>query len=152
MDTVTYPATEVQDMLRSRFVPVRLEIRENAALASRYNAVWTPAFLCLDADDRVHARTFGYLPPVELMAHLALWEGKFALDRGDYVRAERCVDEVATRWPHASSAPEALYWKGVAFYKKGDHHGLAASWSKLRQAYPDSGWQIRSSFLFKEKG
>lgn len=149
MDTVTYLDPQVSEFLRTRFICVRISIERDPKLADRYNAIWTPALLCLDADDRVHARTFGFLPPEEFLAHLALWEGRFALDRGDYVRAERCFDEVATRWPHASSAPEALYWKGVAFYKRGDRQSLASTWQELTDRYPESAWQVRTSFLFE---
>ena len=148
MGTVTYPDPEVAQMLKTRFVVVRLDVGENEELASRYNAMWTPALLCMDADDRVHARTYGFLPPEEFAAHLALWEGRYALARGDHVRAERCFDEVATRWPHASSAPEALYWKGVALYKAVDVKGLRTTWENLARRYPETTWQVRTSFLF----
>jgi TolA-binding protein len=64
----------------------------------------------------------------------------------NWADAERRYASVLERYPDSQSAPEALYWKGVAHYKAtNDHTVLGELPEQFRQRYPDSIWALKTA-------
>ncbi|MBI6546813.1 MAG: tetratricopeptide repeat protein [Cyanobacteria bacterium NC_groundwater_1444_Ag_S-0.65um_54_12] len=149
MDTVTYPSSDVIRVLNDRFVPLKLKVEENATLAEEFHVIWTPAFLCLDANRRVWVRTYGYLPPEEFIPFLWLTEGRYRLGGKQYAEATKIFEDLVLQWSKSHAAAEALYWEGVAYYRLGRTGSLMQSWQRLKEEYPQSIWHLKSSFIFQ---
>ena len=150
MDTVTYPDSRVADFIQKLVVPVRIVIRENRDLANEYLVSWTPNVAIADDRGRVHYRIEGYLPPVEFLARLSLGVGKFDLDFAKLSEAAKRFEEVSQRHAKTEAGAEALYWLGVARFKK-DHNGaeLKSSWDQLAREYQNSEWTVRTKIPHK---
>lgn len=82
----------------------------------RFSAQWTPTILILDPDGVERHRIEGFLPADDFLAQLMLGLGHAAFKREDWKEAERRFREVLERFPDGETAPEALYWAGVARY------------------------------------
>src|SRR5262245_4045745 len=150
MDTVTYPDPRVADFIEKHFAPVRIVVRENRELANNHLVSWTPNVAIADDRGRVHYRIEGYLPPVEFLARLSLGAGKFDLNFAKLAEAAVRFEEVARRHAKTEAGAEALYWLGVARFKK-SHNGaeLKSSWDQLARDYPDSEWAVKTTFPHK---
>ena len=144
MDTVTYPNHHVAHFTEEHFVPARVRTKDHPDLMKEYFVTWTPNVVVMDDAGKVHYRIEGFLPPDEFVAHLAIGLGKYLLDREEFERAAERFDEVAQRHQGANAAAEALYWLGVAYYKKShDPAQLRSSWQLLAMKYPQSDWTTR---------
>ena len=150
MDTVTYPDPRVADFIDKHFAPVRIVVRENRELANDHLVSWTPNVAIADDRGRVHYRIEGYLPPVEFLARLSLGAGKFDLNFAKLAEAAVRFEEVARRHAKTESGAEALFWLGVARFKK-SHNGaeLKSSWDQLARDYPDSEWAMKTKIPHK---
>ena len=95
----------------------------------------------LDSAGKERARIEGYLPNADFRAALENALGRVALFKKDYVEAERWFDDVLARFSKTDAAPEAVYWRGVAQYRRtNDHHTLSRVADELNRSYPDSVW------------
>jgi TolA-binding protein len=95
-------------------------------------------------------RIEGFLPAEEFLAQLALGLGKSAFARQQFGEAERWFGEVVERFPDTEAAPEALYWAGVALYKKtNDPSALAHTAEAFTRQYRDSIWAKKASVWLK---
>jgi len=145
MDTVTYPDPRVAEFIEKHAVPVRVVIRENRELAEEYRVSWTPNVVIADENGRVHYRIEGYLPPVEFLGRLSLGIGKFDLNRGRFDEATGRFEEVSRRHAKSEAGAEALYWLGVARFKKTHNAAdLKSSWEQLAREYSNSEWTVRT--------
>ena len=64
----------------------------------------------------------------------------------NWAEAERRYQEVLDRYPESKAAPEALYWKGVSYYKRTNDHTVLGQMPDLfRQKYPDSVWALKTA-------
>jgi tetratricopeptide (TPR) repeat protein len=145
---VTYPNNEVAAFIREHFIPVQFPIADRPDMAERFNAHWTPTIIILDGDGKEHHRSVGYLPPNDYLAMAALALGKMNFNRQRYDEAARWFDTVVQRYGDTASAPEALYWFGVARYKgHEDTNALIAAWQALNERYPTSEWNKKVSFI-----
>jgi hypothetical protein len=136
------------------FLPVRIHVREQPdawkRLGERYGVQWTPAILVVDPLGVERHRIEGFLPADELLAHLTLGLGKSAFAHQQFGEAERWFRELVERYPRTDAAPEALYWAGVALYKKtNDATALAHTAEALMRQYPDSVWTKKASVWLK---
>jgi tetratricopeptide (TPR) repeat protein len=136
------------------FLPVRVHVREQPEawkrLGERYGVQWTPTILVVDPSGAERHRIEGFLPVDELLAQLTLGLGKSAFARQQFGEAERWFREAVERYPDADAAPEALYWAGVALYKKtNDATALAHTAEALTRQYPDSVWAKKASVWLK---
>lgn len=153
MDTVTYPDLRVVNEINAHFVPAHFNTADPAPekvkqLAREFRLVWTPTFVFLDPHRIEVRRTVGYLPPDEFVPELEMARGAAAIVHGEYAQAFDLFRSVVTQWPRAAVVPEALYWAGVAAYRRdGRADGLRQQWNELRQRYPDSTWWTRASFI-----
>lgn len=104
MGAVTYPDPLVIEFLNERFVPVRLHLVDEAATVKTLAVGWTPGLVVLDPDGRQHRRMFGFHPPADFVAELALGWLMEAIDRGHGPQAReraKVALEVHARRPRA---------------------------------------------------
>jgi hypothetical protein len=150
MDAVTYPDIDVRDLIRTRFVPLKLDLSnpEQAVKARALVPLWTPTIVVTDGRGREVHREVGYLPPWDFlpMLGLARAKGLFATARG--VEAVQTLDEAIGRDPRGDLMPQLLYWRGAIGYSVShDHSDLAEHWGRLQREFPDTTWSTRTSFF-----
>lgn len=134
--------------MKGNLVCVKLNIAENAEDAARMNVTWTPTLLIVDANERVHYRLEGaFLPPDEFLPEIEVALAKAYFNAGKYDEAIRRFESVNREHPMSMAAPEALYWRGVAFYRKGNKDEFLNSWTKLYRHYTDSPRAASVAFL-----
>lgn len=127
-------------------MPLEAHIKEHPVYFHRFDAVWTPTVLVLDADGVERLRIEGYLPKEEFRAHLEMGLARVAFKRKQWAEAERRYTEVVERYPDAKVAPEAVYWRGVNRYKQtNDHTVLGEVTDQLKEKYGDSVWALKAS-------
>jgi len=135
---------------------VRLNVAEREAetrqLIRTARPLWTPTLLFLDPLGIEVRRAVGYLPPEELVAELEMALGLVDLLQGRNADAHRRLAAVASGAPGAHSAPEALFWAGIAAYRReGKNRAvLAREWSELKRRYPESRWWARADVFGDE--
>jgi hypothetical protein len=145
-----YPDERVARFIQDNFIPARIHVKDQAEdyrrFAQRYNAQWTPTLLVIDSQGTERHRIEGFLPADDLLAQLTLGLGHSAFVQERWDEAERRFREVVDRFPKTESAPEALYWAGVARYKgKGDVAALADTGREFTRRYQDSSWAKKAS-------
>jgi len=150
LDAEVYPDGRVARLIEDNFVPVRVHVREQAEdfqrLGDRFNAHWTPTVLFLEPDGTERHRIEGFLPTEDFLAQLTLGVGRAAFARQEWDKAERFFREVLDRYPQATAAPEALYWSGVARYKRtNDPSALRETANSFATRYEDTEWAKRAS-------
>jgi TolA-binding protein len=102
--------------------------------------------LILDANGVERHRLEGYLPPDEFLAELKMGVARVAFMNKDWAEAERRYTEVVDRYPNSKAAPQALYWKGVSYYKAtNDHTVLGEMPGLFQEKYPDSVWALKTA-------
>ncbi|HEX7899639.1 MAG TPA: tetratricopeptide repeat protein [Planctomycetota bacterium] len=149
---MTYPRAESERALNEDFVTFRPRIDAHEALARRFLVGWTPGLVFLDGTEAVHYRAFGFHPPAEFDHLLRVARGTIAFQQGDFARALEAFSRAADDPRHSALRPEAIYWQGVSRYKTGDKDGLAKTWSRLLDLYPDSLWAQRASVIRPRAG
>lgn len=140
-----YPDERVVKFISENFVPVRVDVRKNPAPMERFGAFWTPIVVILDPSGTERYRFEGYLPVNDFLAHLTLGLGHVAFAAGNFEEAERRFNEVVDKYPESEQAAEALYWRGVARYKKGDASALAETAAEFTRRYETSSWAKKAS-------
>jgi hypothetical protein len=145
-----YSDARVIRFLSEHFVPVRVHVREQkeefARLGDRYGAHWTPTILVIDPSSQERHRIEGFLPSKDFLGQLGLGHGHAAFVRGEFAEAARQFREVVDKHAEAETAPEAMYWHGVAQYKAdGDARSLGDAYRELDRKYPGSSWAKKAS-------
>ena len=140
----------VRKFIEQNFTPVALHVRNQAPdyqrWSKRYGVEWTPTILFLDLAGEEHYRTEGFLPADDFMAQLALGLGRIALAGGQHEEAIRRFAAILKRHPDSDSAPEALYWMGVARFKStNDPTTLKATEAEFQRRYQQSAWAKKAS-------
>ncbi len=144
MDAVTYPNQKVIDFIKEKLIP--LQLKSNAEpYVSNYRIKWTPSLLIIDADGAEHFRITGFLPPVEFIPALELGIGKAHFNKDQFKEAIEYLDGVVTEYPYSGSAPEAVFFRGVAGYKSTHQPGhLKDAYNMLQVHYHYSEWARRA--------
>lgn len=102
--------------------------------------------MVLDPNGKERYRLEGYLPRDEFRAQLELALGRVAFMHKRWEDAERWYGDVADRRSNTAAAPEAIYWRGVAYYQRTkDHSVLHKVAEELKEKYPGTTWQLRSA-------
>jgi hypothetical protein len=135
----------VSSFISSRFIPVKIHIKEQGETFQRFNVQWTPVLAVMDRDGKEQHRWEGYLPPEDFLGQLRLGLAKSTFASGQWSEAASQFDEIAREHPRADFAPLAVYYAGVARYKGGDQGALAATAQALEQRYPASSWATKAS-------
>lgn len=126
-------------------MPIEAHIKEHPAYFHRFEAVWTPTVLILNANGTERMRIEGYLPKEEFRPQLELGLARILFMNKDWPEAERKYAEVLQRYPDSKAAPEALYWEGVSRYKAtNDHTILGGLPGQFKEKYPDSIWALKT--------
>ena len=73
------------------------------------------------------------LKPATLLAR-----GRDYFDAGDYVLAERTLQQMIKSYPEDKIRPEAQYWIGRSLFARGDFHAAATVFLDTHNAYPDA--------------
>ncbi len=145
-----WPLERVERLVESKFVPVRVHVRDQAEefqrLGERYGAQWTPTTLVLSPDGTERHRVEGFLPADDLVAQFELGLGHVAFGQGDWKDASHHFESVASAHPDDEAGAEATYWDGVARYKgSNDPSDLAETAKRLTARHPGSAWTKKSS-------
>ncbi|MBW2064871.1 MAG: tetratricopeptide repeat protein [Deltaproteobacteria bacterium] len=144
MDAVTYPEIAVVDFINENLIPLRIAF-DAQPLATDFNVKWTPTLVTLDTSGKEHHRTVGFLGPEDLIASLLLGIGKIYYDGDNFDEARARLDKVASEYSKTSSAPEAIFFKGVCGYKGSkDPKKLKEAYEKLQSEFPESEWTKRA--------
>ena len=145
-----YADPRVADFINERFRSVRIHVREDAEawkkVSLELGVQWTPTILILSPEGKEQHRIEGFLPAEDFLAQLSIGLAKAAFSRGDFSDAERRYREVLEQYPNTESAPEAMYWAGVARYKgTNDPSALQETARSFRQRYKDTAWAKKAS-------
>lgn len=125
---------------------VEAHIKEHPAYFHRFDALWTPTVLVLDASGVERLRIEGYLPKTEFRAELEMGLARVAFMHKQWADAERRYAEIVERYPDSKVAPEAVYWQGVSHYKRtNDHTVLSEMANTFAEKYQDSVWALKAS-------
>jgi hypothetical protein len=145
MDAVTYPNKAVIEFINSNMIAVRVR-HDQRPLAEDFKVKWTPALITLDVDGTERHRTVGFLPPEELIPSLMSGIGKTHLERGEFAKAIPQFEMLVSQYPKSGSAPEAVFFLGVArFQSTQDPKFLKKAYETLAAQYPQSEWTTRAS-------
>jgi hypothetical protein len=127
-------------------VPAQANIKERPIYFHRFDVLWTPTVLILDAEKKERKRIEGYLPKIELRPRLELGLARIAFMHKQWSDAEQAYARLAQRYPKTSVAPQAIYWSGVSCYKAtGEHSALGRIAGELKEKYPGSVWTLKAS-------
>ena len=145
-----YTNDRVKELIASRFVPVRVHIRQNQAdwqrLSAQYGVLWTPTILIVDPAGEERHRIEGFLPAHDFLSQLELGVAHAAFNRGDHAAAEQLFRDAARKYADTEAAPEALYWAGVARYRAtNDPATLKETAAEVTGRYPESSWAKKAS-------
>ena len=125
------------------FVAVKIHIKEQPQTFKRFGAQWTPTILIMAPDGEEAHRIEGFLPVEDFLAQLELGLGKALMREEKFREAESHLRAVAAQHAESESAPQALYWAGVAAYKgtgSKDPGKLKETYQNLLKLFPSSEW------------
>ncbi len=145
LDAVTYPDPEVASAVRSRFVPLKLNLfRSPRDVIRPLDVIWTPTILFTDRRGTVHYRSVNFLPPSLFLTLLDIGEANVDLRWSRTDHAINLLRGAYQRDPEGALAPEVLYHLGIATYlKTRSNTDLYGVWGVLRERFPKSIWTAR---------
>ena len=140
---MTYPDPAVREAVASRFVALRLHLKEPHVRT--LNILWMPTVLVLDRRGVEHARNVNSVPPAEFLDFLDLGEAHARMKEGQYETAERLLAAALARRDRGPLTDELLYFHAIAAYFTGHHDHAARDriWRDLAERFPDSIWTKR---------
>ncbi|HVE78610.1 MAG TPA: thioredoxin fold domain-containing protein [Gemmatimonadaceae bacterium] len=148
----TYPDPRVRRLLAESFVCIKYDTKAPNEWFRRLNGsfahLWHPGIVVLDARLSEARRFVGFLPPEEFMAQLQVGAGLVHLYHGRPEQALERFELVTTTLPRTAVVPEAMYWAGVAQYRRGGGlDALRLVWERLAAEHPESDWANRADCL-----
>jgi len=146
---VTYPQPPVIQVILSHGIPVQFDNSksENNRFLHDIHHIWTPDIRILNHDGFELYHFDGFLPPPEFMARTLCGYAMAYLRLKRFDQAEAIYADVLTRFSTTYAAPEALYYLGVARYRRDpDSDELLTQWANLRSRYPSSEYRVKQSF------
>ncbi len=155
MNAGPYSDVKVQKFLEESFVPMKSQCfwDKQTDMMRQFNVKWTPTLVILDKRGMEHHRMIGYVPVDDLLAHIGLGRAKVFFDTDHFTNAIEAFRMVIERHPFSGPAPEAVFFLGVAEYKK-SHDGLSLRriYDRLKEKYPESEWARRAEPYSKITG
>src|SRR5208283_2004561 len=138
---------KVQRFLQDNFIMVKTQcfFDKPVELMEQFNIKWTPTLLIHDKAGKEHHRMVGYVAVNDLFAHLEFGKAKVFFDTDHFSNAIETLNLIIENYPQAAITPEAIFYLGVARYKK--HHdpsGLRKAYDALKSKYPESEWSRRA--------
>src|SRR5262245_6138550 len=126
----------IAKILSDRFVPAKIDSHQQHSVAARFQLLWTPTLVALDAHGLVLRTVIGFVPPTELAAELTLMDALWAVRGGHHDRARARLQAVRDDHAGAAGTPEAHYWEGLAAYRQTrDKDKLWKVWREVVAAY-----------------
>jgi hypothetical protein len=92
-------------LINENFVSLAADIKKHPAYFHRFDVLWTPTVLILDANGIERERSEGYLPNNEFRARLEMGLARIVFMYKLWGEAERCYDQVAERYSNTTAAP-----------------------------------------------
>ena len=143
MDAVTYPNQKVTTYLNEQIIPLRIN-HEEMPYAEQFKVKWTPRIFVLDTGGEAHNDVLGFLPPQELIPFLELSRSKQLFHTDKLDEAQNLLDQLVKEDPSSSSAPEAVFLRGVCRFKKEHQVSHLKEVNRiLNFDYPNSEWAQR---------
>jgi thioredoxin-related protein len=147
MNAGPYSDEKVQKFINEEYVPLKSQCfwKERTELMKQFDIAWTPTFLIQDSEGRVHRKLVGYIPVDDFLAQLKFGKGMVFFEKERHEEAIKWFSKVIDEHPDTGVAPEAIFFRGVAEYKK-THvaSALRHVYDKLTEKYPRSEWTRRS--------
>ena len=147
MNTGPYSDEKVQKFIMGNFIPLKSQCfwDKPTELMQKFEIKWTPTLIVHDPEGKEHHRMVGYLPADNLIAQLILAKGNIYFDTDRLPEAIAQFQTVINQYPDAGAAPEAVYWLGVARFKRThDPKFLREIYDRLAKRYPQSEWARRA--------
>ena len=124
---------------------LEIHIKENPAGFHRFDVLWTPSVLIMDAQGKERVRNEGYLPKAEFRAWLDMGLARLAFVAKKWAEAEARFDGIVKCNPESAVAAYSVYWRGASRYKQShDHKALSAVAEEFRHKYQESIWAKKS--------
>jgi thioredoxin-related protein len=148
LENTTYPNEEVISYLNEQFIPVQLNQSQNIDFFKENQVFWTPTVTVCGAQGTERYRWNGYLPAEEFLPKTKFAFAWIAMLNQDFAKAAITLKEIASSHKHSLTAPEALYWLGVANWKVSkDFVDLSNAWTTLVENYPNTEAALKASCL-----
>lgn len=148
MNTGPYSTESVQAFITAEFIPLKSQCfwKERTDLMKEFDIAWTPTFLFHDTAGKVHRKLVGYLPTDDFLAQMVFAKGMIYFEKARNEEAAKWFQRVVSEHPSAGVAPEAVFFLGVAGYKK-THEAiyLRRTHDTLMKLYPASQWTRRAN-------
>jgi thioredoxin-related protein len=147
MNAGPYSDEKVRKFIEEEYVPLKSECfwKERTELMKRFNIAWTPTFLFQDSGGKVHGKLVGYMPEDDFLAQLKFGKGIVFFEKERHEEAAKWFSKVIEEHPNAGTTPEAIFFLGVAEYKKTHEAGaLRRVYDALAEKYPQSEWARRA--------
>ncbi|MBF0557266.1 MAG: thioredoxin fold domain-containing protein [Nitrospirae bacterium] len=147
MNTGPYSDEKIQMYLQENFIAVKTQcfFDKPVELMEQFNIKWTPTLIIHDKTGREHHRMVGYVPINDLFAHLEFGRAKVFFDTEHFSNAVEIFNKIIEIYPQAPVTPEAIFYLGVAEYKRyHDPAGLRRAYDTLKAKYSGSEWSRRA--------
>lgn len=148
LENTTYPNEEVISYLNEQFIPVQLNQSQNLVFFKENSVFWTPTVTVCDWQGTERHRWIGYLPPDEFLPKAKFARAWLAMLSQNWNEASSVFSEIVSVHKHSLSAPDALYWLGIAKWKMSrNFDDLSQAWTDLMEKYPRSEAALKASCL-----
>jgi thioredoxin-related protein len=147
MNAGPYSDEKVQRFLTEEFIPLKSECfwKNRTELMKRFEIGWTPTLLVQDQEGKVHRKLVGYVPTGDLLAQLKHGKGMVFFEKERHEEAAKWFRAVIEQHPEAGVSPEAVFFLGVAEYRKThEAKALRGIYDMLTSKYPQSEWARRA--------
>jgi len=147
MNAGPYSDEKVQTFIEEEYVPLKSQCfwKERTELMKQFDIAWTPTFLIQDSGGRVHRKLVGYIPADDFLAQLKFGKGMVFFENERHEDAKKWFRKVIEEHPNAGVTPEAIFFLGVAEYKKThEATALRRAYDTLSEKYPQSEWARRA--------
>lgn len=156
LDKTTYLDRSVAQTLNESYVPLLINGREPIASLDRANGrhiyLFSPVLILTTPDGLELRRCVGYLSPLDMQLELAVGLAFLEMHRRDWNAAYQLLDRAITDFDGAANLPEALWWRGVAAYRRSgnDLNVLRRAWEPILVAHSGSIWAQKARVLDPE--
>lgn len=153
LEATTWRDPRVADLLNEKFVPVMCNGWQQDEDFHRLNGksmyAFSPVLVTRAADGTELRRTTGYLSAEDMLLELALGRAFDALHCKEWDKAWQILNAAIAEQVMAKNLPEALWWRGVAAYRRSNKNlmAIAEAWAPLVRDYPGTLWADRADIL-----
>ncbi len=151
LGNIVYPHKNIEDLITSYTIPVRISVTANPKDAEEYNVAWFPNLRLGRVKNGKFIedyRYIGYLPPEDFIPTIKVAIGISNFNDNKFEEADKIFTEIIEKYPGTQQEAEALYWLGVTRYKmKQDPSPLKERWNVILTKYPTSIWAKKASFI-----